>query len=480
MSAHDIEQILSQGHLSPNINPSLRNNRVCSQPNLHRSIDTQYQINLANMDNLLNHFSNEKTKIIQMLMSDIETLIQILWTERSPISHDDHCLCRMGLYPQGITIGNNAICPSCRMIGRLTNLNKDSGSCSIVLEYAKYKGYKLDVRSYHCNKFFIFKRESMTFNAQRFLVNHNEYIACEPDLEYAMDSIYIGSDRFTNQMLNTWALESILSLSGLPSPQQMHHGFVCGNVGYGLYDFPDIGSIRDLALKYTNNDKVMKVEHAIQLTRQLICILHALHDYAFSHGSPSIQSMKFSVDKVNCTYKGKELNCNFSLHLSNFDYSSISIHYIGAQEDSKNIFRLYCHSNKTVNVDHIDNESKIEQKRFVNGSHEILTFRLPKNINDYIVRLRHTGVALHRSSYDLYSFWMSLMLYTPYRQAISQSPEYMNLWRELWISDEYQIVDNKLNNNNNYEIHNNPTSWLQNLWLRCSAIEHIFDKLPHQ
>lgn len=432
-------------------------------------------VNLNNMDNLLVYFSQEKTKIIQLLMSNIIELTQMLWTKNSPIKKDDNCLCQMGLFPHGITVGQNSNCLSCRMIGRLTNLNKDTCSKSIILEYSKYKGYKLDIRSHNCHKYFIKEIPSWSNALTSLLFHHGEYIECEPDLEFGDNVIYIGSDEFTNQILNTWAVESIMTTLGLPPPQQLHHAFICGSIGYGLYDHPDIGNIRDLIIRDTNNDKVMKTSIAGQITRQLIFILYVLSEYSFSHGQPLLNCFKFSKDKIDTVYNNKTLRSDFSLHLTNFQYSSLSIRCLNTESSSDDVCRLFCHSDVRDIVQHIDNESRIERKMF--DQEQILAYRLPNNIHDYIARLRHTGYGLHRSSYDLYSLWMSLMLYTPYRQALMQIPEYMKIWKELWLESEYDILMKELDQINNYDINVDPLPWLRNRWLRCSALDYVWNNI---
>src|SRR3990167_2205849 len=438
---------------------------------------TKPKINLANMDNLLIYFSQEKTRIVQLLMSDIITLTKILWTQNSPINKDDNCLCRVGLFPTGVTIGHNSNCVSCQMIGRLTNLNKDTCSKEIVLEYSKYKGYKLDLVSHNCHKFFLKVVPNWSNALSSLLFHHGEYIECEPDLEFNDKTIYIGGDEFTNQILNTWAVESILTTFGLPPPQQLHHAFICGSVGYGLYDHPDIGNIRDLIIRETNNEKVMKVSVATQITQQLIFILYILSEYSFSHGRPGLDCLKFSKDKIDTIYDNKSLRTDFSLHLSNFQYSSLSIRCLGPDSGSNDICRLFCHSSVGDIVQHIDNESRIERKMIYDEN--ILVYRLPNNIHDYIARLRYTGYGLHRSSHDLYSFWMALMLYTLYRQALEQIPKYMELWKNLWLESEYNTLMYELEKINNYDINMDPMPWLMNRWLRCSALEYVWNNLPN-
>ena len=107
-----------------------------------------------------------------------------------------------------------------------------------------------------------------------------------------------------------------------------------------------------------------------------------------------------------------------------------------------------------------------------------MAYRLPVDIDNYLTRLRHMGVALYRSSYDLYSFWVSLMLYRPYRQAIKQQPQYMEIWRQMWLPDQYDKLEIQLDSQSSYDIPESVIGWLQGRWLRCGAVLQAWDKLP--
>jgi hypothetical protein len=372
----------------------------------------QYCDETRNVDDMLARFDDDKNVVLGLLKEKPEVLAETLWNERtSPVSIDNHCLCNLGKRQHQYTleeklcgkccsnenIANYYMCSQCQNMARLINL---SPNC-------------LD------KAFYI---ECGTFAS-------NMLILLESPLKRLCSS-HIGnkflSDDFTNGMLVSWYLDEILNGSAvnmknrIPCVKLLHTAFICRRVGYGLYESPEIGCLKNFQQfnellvgdgKPSPTSKVdmqypIKADVVKGILMQLFSVYDVLANYNFSYGCINGKSVVFSSDSCSYTYNGKLVDCAVTLKLCHFSNSSIQV-----KENGLTVCNI---------------------KSTLLGT-------------DMVYARRYGG---NGSYMDVYGFLVVLMADPEFFATVMADAELNGFWKSLWESSQYDLVQSNL-----YKLH---------------------------
>ena len=477
-----------------------------------------------NVDNMINRFEKDRNYVVSLIDDDINKLINVLWTTESPVCIDNKCLFNMGKTHNTYTLeerieGTNIInegvinfhtCPQCKNMKRLLDFSKTKIGEPFLIECGSSVGDKLVIVETKINKLYAIK-ESPPKSVQK-LLNNPHIInlsrcsaGCLGGLKDTCiikdynNITYLGLDPYTNNMLINWYLNKKLSEVKMSNIINMHIGYVCSGSGYSMYEYPDIGRVRHLQeypqfLKddgrpsptATADTKVPLSKDVVKgIISQLFAVLSFLRKYDFSHGDPSSRSVLFKNVPCSYIYDGVHVDSPITLKLCDLHHSGITVN---------NKIRLY---NKSVIADEeilkksykpIIDTVTITPFSFSDDSdkNDITIYRL-KDPNKYpkesimFMYIKHLGLPIYQSSFDAYSFMISLMTDRSFYATVMSDEFTYLLWREMWLPEEFDIIQEKIRKSHKSA---DPASRvdkvlriLSDLGLRCDMIDHGWDMI---
>ncbi len=101
--------------------------------------------------------------------------------------------------------------------------------------------------------------------------------------------------------------------------------------------------------------------------------------------------------------------------------------------------------------------------------------------NSFIPYIRHLGIPLFYSSFDLYAFFISLMCSSNFYEEVMTDSLLLQIWQQLWIPSEYDImmasfVTFRLQENMNFNL---ILDFLSSYHLRCDALECTWNSIKN-
>ncbi len=479
---------------------------------------TEYLKFTCNVDNMIKQFKEDRKYVISLIDNNINKLITILWTHKSPIFIDNKCIFNMGQTQKHYTLeerieGNTVInegilnyyiCSQCKNMERLIDFSKTNIGEPFLIEYGSSIGEQLVITETFINKLYAIK-ESPPKTVSIILTSpiYNDLNRCSSGCNDSGCSIknyntmdYLGMDSYTNNMLINWYLNEKLLSMNIPNIINMHIGFVCSGKGYSMYEYPTIGRIRHLQeypefLEQKNkqnqnfgiDDKVpIAREVAKGIISQLFACLHALRSFDFSHGGPSSRSILFKNVPCSYMYDGIHVDCPITAKICDLHHAGITVGNT----------RLY---SKSIIADDeilkksfkpIINTVTIKPFSFDKKNTNITIYRL-KDPNKYFkeailfMYIKHLGLPIYQSSFDLYGFMVSLMADRSFYGAVMAEESMYLLWRRMWLPEEFDMVQQKIQ-----KLHNSsdPATrvdkilrFLSGFGLRCDIIDYGWDMI---
>jgi len=373
-----------------------------------------------------------------------------------------------------------------------STLNKDK---SFVLEYGEKIGSSLYYEEKDISLYMIKENEPNSVKKAYKNPNIIELAKCSsatcalPSKDSGLSMLnkysnieYLGSDKFTNNMLINWYLNNELNI---PHIINMYISFVCNNKGYNVYEYLDIGNINSFqefpefletsgkpspTAKADDKTPISK-DVVLSIIVQLFSCLHSLRKYDFSHGNPDTNSLKFKNEPVSYNYDGFHVTSPITLKLLDFSTSGCSANKI----------RLY--SKSIVAEEELKKrtyEAVIDTVVLNKDEGNVTVYRL-KNPKKYIkssilfMYMKHLGLPVYSASFDAYSFMMVLMSERSFYTTVVNNKKLNDFWRKMWVNDEdFDKINFKLQ-----EIHETPKiisltdilTLLSDLSLRCDMID---------
>ena len=355
------------------------------------------------VDQLLKDYGQDKTMILDLLVKNPNELVQMMWSENSPLSYDNTCRVNMGK-------GNIKSCFACINCVNMKHL----------VDFSKYK-------------------MNDCFN----ILTGNHVGTSMMLTEIKVDGVYldydvnknIKGDDFTIRTLITWYIESIFNKKKLPHALLLHTAYICGNTGYSLYTAPTINNeichFNTIITSLNKNDKKTNIE-AYGILMQVIVIFSELKAINLIHNNPICTSLLF--DKKPCSYKYNILNkgsihvlCGNTVFLADLLKASAQINdvYLYSQQDN-----MKC-SNVSV-AKCVQTTSGLSNKQYkIKNDYFDMYLNMVKSNNK------------HLPSIDLYIMLLSMMLNTDFFNIVVNDDKCNRLWKSLWDNQE-NIIETRL------------------------------------
>lgn len=465
--------------------------KINNTSNLNSSIDDDCIIDeydaSRTIDDVLDTYHKNNEKILRMIEDNPEKIVSILWTSNSPLVVDSSCLCHMNKYRAGTFYS----CPSCRIIGRLTDLNPDTINLPFEIEFGEMIGKHLVIVKNNNFNGNIVINQVPKYLLKKLLDNTNNIKACEPGLVDLTEAMYIGSDAMTNEILVTMAVEEKLLYSGIRGVCQIHTAFKCRNDGYILYESPNGKNIDNVAEKIdyifdisnqVNDTSTIDPAYTRGILYHLLATLHALSYYNFTSGNPTISSLIFTREPLNYVYDGVHVVSPVTILLCSLKDAGITL-----QSDNSGPVRLYHRSTDlSLSMDQLGTNTLFEivTQTIPNFSNkEDIQRRTWYRFSDedkikFFAQLRNMGAPLFPSSFDVYGFITSLMTYEPFYHSLKINNDLNKLWIDLWDPTELTVIENRIKryhkNNELAENLHDIVEILAGLKLRCDALYYIW------
>lgn len=442
--------------------------------------DKDYCENTRSIDLMLDQFEKDRKSILKLLKENPKKLVEILWSNNSPVCKDDDCLFQMGK-SMSLSIDdilekksslcdsmfNYYICPQCKNMRRIIDFSKTGPDTSFILECGEKAGSSLYYNRVNISQLYlVLEKEPKSVKKAYLHPGIIELAKCSsavcplPTNKNGLDLLdkyskmsYLGSDPFTNNILINWYLQEQISI---PNISENYISWVCNMKGYNLFGFPDIGlitSFQDFPSLLTNTGKpspTAKADDKTPISRevvlgivvQLFAILHNLRKYDFSHGNPNTQALKFKNEPVSYITDGVHVTCPVNLILEDFQTSGCTV--------IENNIRLY--SKSVVADEELKKRSYDPIIDNISVKNNLTVYRL-KDPTKYVkssllfMYMKHLGLPVYSASFDAYAFMSVLMSERSFYFTMMSDKILSKFWRNMWGSDEdYQKVEERIQN----------------------------------
>lgn len=373
----------------------------------------------SNLDTTFDDYLEERNGIITELQSSAPALSSKLWTKY--LSKDKHCKKNSGhgdLY-------SNSSCIPCFNLSIMVDYDIVDTKKSFKVLDRDLIVIKNEIGNIGSE---ISERDKLM--AVNFLKKNKVLLSCGSQ---TVDNLtFFKSDKFTNNILVWWLIDNIFKTKNVES-LTLHTGYICGNHGFLLCDYPTIGGYDKLIAHQMKKGK--SIEKTVErVMNQLKSKLMILSEYYFSHGKPDINRLTFGYPP------DKE---EFELYIIDFTYSSITV--TNTRVYPKSVRAEMLLETGSMNIDIEDGMYKISNDKTV-----------------LFYYIRHAGLPFYSTSFDYYNFMISLMKKKSFRDVVYNNHHLNVQWEELWKAEDVSSVNEMINDNiDNLEI-------MSNKWLKCN------------
>ena len=466
------------------------------------------------IDTLLEQYKHDRNLITSLIINDPDTLIRTIWKQNGPLAIDNECRCQMGNGDKRTSFA----CSQCRNLSRIIDFRLGGVERPFQIKCGNSIGQNFIVSSTDVSAPFLEWDNDSARRAKVFVQQyHNLTICGTPNIQ---NMKCITGDSFTIRTLIMWMIAKNFTELGLPHCPTMYTAFICNNIGYSLYNMPNIGTLSELQKIGSYHDpipenavtKALKSSIVRTIIQQLLVTLLELTKINFSHGTPSIHSLIFTKDPVSYLYDGVHVNGPITLQISDMWNASATFgnnHFFPKSvKDTmyieRNMFVPEI-ATKTVSMAHcydigvIDgvNESSSLPLSVVCPinvntcpdattydvckSQNVTLYRLTNNTIDIYSAMRHIGFPLYVGSFDFYCFMTSLMCDPSFFNAVMKDDKLYRLWSMMWLIDDLPNIERLIRETHNTEppVNNRAASShvvdiIRGAWLRCDIVKYIW------
>lgn len=401
---------------------------------------------------ILDKYALAKTKILQELSANYKSLQ--LWGTHLKI--DKNCKCQMGVYDSHLTLKSSNMCSQCFDFSLLVELSDYQIGTAFRIQCGKYEGKLLVAEIDESVNPKIMYSSHIKSNLEYLFNYFTSFKACDSTLDWNTE--WLALDNFSNKILCNIVLQNIISNKIVT----LQTAFICAKDGYIMYDEPNIGFFDGL---YEFSDFFVNKNFKPKIVRDIliqICeILETLKAHNFCHNNGTINSLRFDL-------KDESIN----VLLSDFEYSAINFGNL----------RIYG-TNKRSEL-YVKNEPfipDIKIKDHTETCNPEATYKFNTESGKQIINLRRLGIPIYNTSFDLYSFLISLCAQTPFYNTIILDSKLHKIWQSIWTDNDLKIINYRLS-----ELHKNNiidveiekiTEILSSLTLKCDFLSFLSTSL---
>jgi hypothetical protein len=272
----------------------------------------------------------------------------------------------------------------------------------------------------------------------------------------SINTKYLSMDEFMCKASVTWYCEYILKMYEHPILiNELISIFVCDNIGNFLYEYPTIGFVDSL---FIENDNKKNIEYNIikGILFQLLSTLKVLSSNDLFLGPIGKKNIVLYNNPISYKYDGIKINCPITAKYLLNSTSSITI-----KSENGNT-RIYQKSDIMENQ--IKYHSTLPYKNYNDDTY--LLSPSDKKLYNYYCSL---GFPFYISSYNVYSVFLVLMTIPEFFNSIRLNNE--NIFKKLWLPNEYKNVISDIKNNQ--EVHD----IIKKYRLRKDALDFVWNNL---
>ena len=474
--------------------------------------------NTRNINDMLRIFSENRDEIKNLLENNSERLADELWKPYSVLSIDRQCLFRMGekqrmnlddvlkCTSSCDSVSNLYICPMCKNSKRIIDFSKTAPTFPFLIECGDYVGTSL---TYTENPVILYLNYLSTPSSILYALQNpsiKDLAKCsaatcsvpsaesgEKFLNKYKNFKYLASDKFTNNLLINYYLNSVLSEMDIPHILKIHISFVCNDMGYNITEYTDLTlknmqtypELLDCSGKLSPTSKAdarLPLSHIVSrsILLQLFAFLHFVKKYDFSHGNICSSSLKFKKESLSYVYDGVHIDGPLTLKITDFETSGLTIY-----NNNIPVLRLY---NKSVVA-----EEELGKKTYsaiiettVTDSSPITIYKLrhPERCvksNILYTYMKHLGLPVFTSSFNSYAFMIVLMTDTTFYYSVISDSQLSLFWKNMWINlYEYDIITERIKTYHELNSCIEPVDVykiLSDLSLRCDMTEWAWTQI---
>jgi hypothetical protein len=421
------------------------------------------------VDTLLNHYRGHRDYIVSLVKTNPTELINIIWSRTGPLAIDNDCQCQMGHGNRRSAFS----CAQCKNLQRLIDFRMGGAEKAVPLECGREAGKNIIVTSTEVLHPFLQWDDEATRRAQFYLQQYHNLTLCGTP---SRPLRCIMGDSFTIRTLIVWLIASQFAEKGLPHCPNLYSVFICRNIGYSIYEMPNIGPLSELNKYFRNRDGSLPQPIVRSIIIQLIVMLSELTNINFSHGTPSINGLLFTNDPVSYLYDEVPIQGPITVQIS--DLWNASATFNGVHFFPKNL-QTSIHLERNVFIPEI--ETKIVSMAYcdTNPTIEVCKpnatnmYRLTTATIDIYSAIRHIGFPLYAGSFDLYCFLVSLMCDPSFYNTVIHDKSLYRLWSMIWLRDDLEPVEQAIQ-----ESHKTTNTMVIDIirgkWLRCDIVKYLW------
>lgn len=421
------------------------------------------------VDNLLNRYKQDRQNIVDMMDENGEQIIKEIWKINSPLSIDNRCLCQVGKKPLA-----TYICAQCHNLRRIMDYSSQSINEPFDIQCGELEGERLFVKDFNISNLSLGRDLEAEEKSREYLAKHKNLTSCgTPNLS---DFTCISGDSFTiSSLVNIFLYENFEEL-GLPHIDKIQSAFVCHEMGYHIYQIPDIGSFDELVKieEYIDEFGKLKGEIVKGIILQLVVIYHELGKFYFSHGKPDLSSLLFDSNPCEYNYGDIRIRCPVTVILSNFCNSSLNNfsncrYFSKSFCDEINLKKITFSPNIEIRESEMSYCSK-NKSEICSGNYSF--YKLDDDSFDVFNTMRHLGLPLFTSSFDFYFTMIALKSRKEF--DLESHNVSANIWQLMWSKEDLESLNERMQiKGENITI----LSLIKGLWLRCNPLQVILKYL---
>jgi hypothetical protein len=398
-------------------------------------------------------------------------------------------------------------CIACQLLTRLFSPGEEGHTRTVTIQTGSNQGKNYYV-SFISSSLDSLSPYNYTTNAKdyggKILSKLNDMLICEKGFSSRIKDTktYSTKSRLSNYITASCIIEAEMKAADMPGIPIFRWIYGCKNGSVMVEeDISERGTLNNIT-KYksfmNSNRTRLKSDVARLVLSQVAMNLSFLSNYDFTHGKPSLESIVISNEPCSMKYDGIRLESPFTIHIVPSEYTNMTINV------ADNLIRTYCSANfvpEAADLRLISNFKFASHLRKSEGvtvcspvkrtadkkinptlrdfkSIRVMSYKLGEG-DSYDIYTNNLGIALFPASFDIYAFFVSLMLVEQFYLAVIEDVELKKIWTHMWIEQEYNDVMIELHNlkKTNSTSYSSIRNMLSKFYLRCDGLMYVWESL---
>jgi len=391
---------------------------------------------LRNVDSLMESYSQTISTVIDLVTNAPDVVVDRLWG--SFLNVDESCKSACSSSTRF-----KFLCTQCKCLSLLSDMELEK---PFMIEQGTLMGTNMSVSKMKDTSSLKIVIDNDLRNETIRLTNvEKKMLECgTPDTR---EMLFLKCDPTTCQILVSWLVESAMK-----DGHSLMSAYVCGGSVYQLK------KVRNSLLNI--DQKLLTNENCFSITAQTIICLRQLTKYHFVHGNPSPSSLRISHTPISKMMNGVHIYGQITLGIEPGENSSITTWKTRVCSNTSR-WRL-----NTLTP-------TMENKWIAS---KVTLYSIPEDTKDTFLARRSAGIPIYPGSFDLYCIVVGLWCDPKFKTSVEKLG-----WSSLWVGSgdletvETRILGWKAKNHNLYPSFEDIIKMISGLWLRCDAIEVMWD-----